>query len=851
MRRPSAATFVFWLYATSWMVVASAAIASSDSPVHQLSIPSQPLDAALQEFAKQSGVQIVFLSQLTEGRQADAVEGAFNAADALNVMLARSPLTFRMLHPSTIEITLAGPAGRGPFAPAKKMPAADADGPFRRIPERSGPMEQVIIRATAEGVVAMRTETQLREIPQSVAVLSREQIRERNLVHLSDAMDRMVGITTVRTNTVDMAFLARGFDVTSFHVDGSANLLWFSRGEVRRPDLALFERIEVLRGADGLFSGNGQPGASINLVRKRPDPVPALEVSAWVGSWNNRRVVVDATGPLALDGALRGRLVGVYHDQDYFYEGATSDRKTIFGVMEYDVTPDTLLTVGGSYDWDDTIPVMRGFPLRWDGTDPRRPRKFALVTDWSYRRWDTRETYLQLRQAFTHDWTLKLGAALWKTGYSFADGHPGLDKGLVNTADPDFYALTYENRFSLRPYSRQQFATNITLTGGFSLLGMRTDIAFGTDYARWKAASAWDVYVAYSSRRIDAAELSASMFPDPRITGGPLLANRGESRGDSETLGTFFSARVHLTDAMTISAGARAGKDRWSSNSSGRPWSSVTMTPYAAAMYRVHENYSLYASYADIYRDVLADVFQPWGSAVRARPDGSDIGVRRGVNIEAGIKASWRDGAVNGMLAAYQVAQHNVPIALPRSVLPESATRGSVPGTSHSVGADLELSGTIQPRWQLGAGYSYNDNRRETGLWQGVRGPRWTATELSSRTPKHSLKAWTRVDLPGPMNRWALGGSVRAQTEQMQETGWCTAFSQRGMCTSRVTGKRFGGSYALLDIDAGYQVDSQWRVDLSVSNVFDKTYYESLGTVLEDNWYGEPRNFLMKVEASF
>lgn len=151
----------------------------------------------------------------------------------------------------------------------------------------------------------MRVETPLREIPETVSLVTPEQIRVQNLTDVFDALDQVPGLVSANDNAKKI-FHSRGYPVTSFHVDGSANGFSYRFPERRVPELAQFERIEVLRGADGLFAGNGQPGASINLIRKRPRHDPTLRVSAWAGSWENHRVEVDTTGPLAFDGALRG-----------------------------------------------------------------------------------------------------------------------------------------------------------------------------------------------------------------------------------------------------------------------------------------------------------------------------------------------------------------------------------------------------------------------------------------------------------------------------------------------------------------------------------------------------------------
>jgi len=855
-------TVVRLLFLTLRMVPALAAapalaVSDREPPVYALSIRSQPLDEALQEFALQSGVQVVFFARVTDRKQGGVVDGEYTIADAMSTLLHGTPLTYRVLNSRTIEVTLA----EGESSKRAERVAAEWAARIRtqrRLPNsssRAKPMQEVVIRATAEGVVATRTETPLREIPQTVSVVSLEQLHEQNLVNLGEAMERVPGVTTARDNSLDKVYYARGFPVTSYHIDGSPSLYWFRLGDHKAPDLAEFEQIEVLRGADGLFSGNGEPGASINLVRKRPRDEPAFRLDVWAGSWSNYRAEVDATGPLGFDGELRGRIVGVYHDQDSFYDAVTQNRKKLFGVLEYDIGPDTLLTLGGSYELDDDVPVMGGVQAKPDGSDPHVPRDKALTTDWMFQRAQTHEAYLKLQQGFGEDWKLRFGATI-------RDGSLEFGRGIVRT---DFDAATggrtttgASATFTTRPNVRDQFNTELTLTGTFDLLGLHGELALGGDYARYKYFSAGEYYVT-SGAGGSVSEYDPSIYADPRLTRSPLFSQ--SSRGQNKAVGAFAYVKLNLGDAWSVGAGARAGQERyWKRNTSSTglisnaksPWSTRTATPYAAVMYDVSEHYSLYASYADIYRDTSSDMLVlSWGSGYgenRLKPDGSDIGVRHGVNIESGIKAAWRDGRVNGTLVYYRIAQNRVPL-----LLPAGYPKGSVPGVSHSMGADLELSGTVAPGWLLGAGYTFNDNRKATGMWEGVRGPLYFNTELSRATAKHLFKAWTTKQLPGQMSRWAIGGDLRAQTSQVAPLTVCSVILKSGDCASNASSRILKqlNSYAVLDMHASFRLDRNWRVGLTANNVFDKWYYESLGNTVIEGWYGEPRNFMLKVEGAF
>jgi outer membrane receptor for ferric coprogen and ferric-rhodotorulic acid len=309
-------------------VAGNSDVASSAEPEkYNLKIESQSLDQALQEFARQSGLQIIYFSQVTQGLRAPPLAGQYTIDAAFDQLLHGSRLSFRVINPKTVEIR---PADRNsPDAPRDRSATLPPDTPapvsgqrvdsrkMRRSPDE---IAEVVVNGTAEGLVATRTATPLREIPQTVSIISREQIRQQNDTDLADALNHAAGITAVRTDSLGQNLYSRGFQITAFHLDGGAAVNAFDDASVPffgTPDLSEFDHIEVLRGSDSLFGGKGNPGAAISLVRKRPLATTELSFSALAGSWDRYRLEGDITGPLGFDGALRGRLDGVYASREF------------------------------------------------------------------------------------------------------------------------------------------------------------------------------------------------------------------------------------------------------------------------------------------------------------------------------------------------------------------------------------------------------------------------------------------------------------------------------------------------------------------------------------------------------
>jgi outer-membrane receptor for ferric coprogen and ferric-rhodotorulic acid len=812
---------------------------SEERTKYNLHIPSQSLDAALQEFARQSGIQIVFFSQLTQGLQSPALEGEYTVDGAMDALLSGSNLTFRVINSKTLQIAERPGAARE--SKKGQPPSAAARSSSKKPKSGHGSadaLEEVVI-STAEGLVATRVETPLREIPQTISIISHEQMREQNDTDLADALRNAPGITAVRTDSLGVDLYSRGFKVTSFHIDGGAAL--FSATGVDQPyarpspgfpflgtpDLSEFDHIEVLRGADALFGGNGNPGATVSMVRKRPLETSQLSLTAWTGSWSNNRVEADATGPLAFDGAVRGRIVGSYQDKNYFYDTAKFRRRRVFAVLEGDATPSTVVTLGGSYQWDDSLPFVNGLPFNSDAGDPHLPRSTALTSSWSnYRTWRS-ETYFQLRQDMGANWKLRLNATSWDGSVEYAYASFG------NSIDPTTHSLSgrLQALATTFPNTQREYALDLTLTGSQDWFGHRVQIAIGADFARTINHLGFDFFDPGQPLGGSAEDFDPGTYPDPRVTSQPLFGF--DISASERRTGAFASLKAWLTNDLSVVGGARLSDNRNDTSatahagglSAGAQASFGNQripTPYLGVMYNLNEHLSVYGSYADIYR---ATGFGSQGEQLRPE---------HGVDFEVGLKGAWRDDSLNGSLVVYRIEQYSV--GFPAGGLQSSFNFG----INRSTGIDLELDGRLQPGWLIGSGYTYNVNHAAIG------------GTLSSWTPRHLLKLWTSRQLPGRWSAWTVGGDVQAQSDYVQTGTYCPQPDAIGFCpTDEQSYELRQGAYAVVNLRAGYQFDSHWRAALSVNNVFDRVYYQSLGNPQNSNWYGEPRNFLLRIDAQF
>ncbi|KAF1047772.1 TonB-dependent siderophore receptor [Xylophilus sp.] len=281
-------------------------------------IPAQPLAAALDQFARQAGLQLVFSPALARERQAPRVSGSLEPQPALDALLRGSGLSGRV-EGGTVTVTTTAAA-------------ADAQRSLGEVTVTGNQLGEITegTGSYTPGTIATATRLVLapRETPQSVSVVTRQAMDDFALISIDQAMEHTPGVSIVTYDSERTVYYARGFPVNNFQYDGIPMLRdsGYSAGNTLS-DLAIYDRVEVLKGATGLLTGTGDPGATINLIRKKPTRDFQGHATAGAGRWNNYRGELDVSGALNADGSVRGRAVAVYQDRQSHldhYERKTS-----------------------------------------------------------------------------------------------------------------------------------------------------------------------------------------------------------------------------------------------------------------------------------------------------------------------------------------------------------------------------------------------------------------------------------------------------------------------------------------------------------------------------------------------
>lgn len=396
------------LAVTTPPVSAQSASQGTAEPKRAYTIPADPLEQALTRFASTAGIELSVDSALLQGKTTHGLTGSFTVTEGFAQLLRGQGLqvirnaggvySLQAVSVSSVE---SGNTTTLPVmvvaAAADKGTATEGTGSYTTSQSSYGKGQN------------------LKELPQTVTVMTRQRIDDQQLKTLDNLMIYTPGITVQQDNSVASSFYSRGFQITSFQIDGNSPM--YGAGglsgslNVSQLDLAMFDHVEVLRGSDALYGTSGAPGGAINLVRKKPTKQFQVKALAHAGSWNNYRGELDVGGSI-MAGRIRGRLVGVYEDRKYFYDYGKSDKALFYGIVEADITDSTMFTVGADVMRQDFGAFNAfGLPRYSNGDDIGLRRSFYLGgPDDRWLRKNNKQ-FIRLDQAIGTNWTLGIEAS--------------------------------------------------------------------------------------------------------------------------------------------------------------------------------------------------------------------------------------------------------------------------------------------------------------------------------------------------------------------------------------------------------------------------------------------------------
>ena len=639
--------------------------------------------------------------------------------------------------------------------------------------------EEVEIVVTGEGETrysvpdastATKTDTPLRDIPQSIQVIPRQLIEDRNITRVGEALQNVPGVFSLEGGYEGYAdyYQIRGFDTSrgSIFRDGIATDVWDTSETVN------LERIEVLKGPASVLFGQGSPGGIVNLVTKKPLAEPYYSISGTIGSFDTYRGELDFSGPLNDSKTVRYRLTMAYENNDSFIDFVEGERFFIAPVITWDIGSRTSLTVDASYSTDSRTPYY-GIPAV-GGRIADVPRSRYYGEPFAEYSRDGFELGAVLRHGFSDNWSVT-GA------FRYINYSPERYAVFFNSPDGDTGEMTREQYFSDGNY--QRYIGNIDVVGEFKTGSIQHKLLLGTEYRQY----------------IEDPRFQFGEYPSINLF-DPVYVNRRFDkaptffRDDYDVTWAFYiQDQIELLPNLKFLAGVRYDnyKQNRTTQDLGEPridfeQTDTAWSPRVGIVYQPIEPISLYFSYSESFVPNFGDTLD--------RAD-EPFAPEKGRQFEVGVKADLNPN-LNATLALFDIRKQNVLTTDP--INPNFSIQT---GEQTSKGIELGVAGEILPGWDIYASYTYldayisEDNTYEVG-------------NRLANVPESNIGLWTKYEIQkGGLRGLGFGLGLY------------------------YVGDRFGDvdntvelpSYFRTDLAFFYERDN-WKAQINFKNLFDIDY---------------------------
>ena len=755
-------------------------------------ISTQSLVDAIELFSAQSGYQVIYDANQVAGIVSPEVQGQYTAEQALRT-LTGSSAWLSQPNPNSFLIELPVDLGSG-----LQLDAVSISG---KAPGST--TEGTGLYTTYSSSSSTRLNLTPRETPQALTVMTRQRLDDQRLSTLTDTLEATPGIIVTRDGlgAESDSYYSRGFVIQNYEVDGVPTT---TRMDNYTQSMAMYDRVEIVRGASGLISGMGSPSATINLIRKRPTYEGQASITGSAGTWDRYGSGFDVSGPLTESGNVRGRLVADYKTEKAWVDRYKQDTQLLYGITEFDLSEDTLLTLGFSYLRTDVdSPLRSGLPTRFsNGERSNLSRSINSAPTWSYNDHEQTSYFASVEQQLGNGWSGKLEYSHSENKFDELFGF------VMGDLNPDGSGMSQlPVRFSGTP---RQDNLDLYVTGPFSLFEREHELIGGVTLSQFsQSVPEWGGW-RYDYNATPGASID-NIFDWDGKQPKPAFTESGKSSQEENQYAAYLTTRLHLSDDLNLILGSRLID--WERKTEDRPYGAASSNtdrketgvfiPYAGVVYDLNDTWSLYASYTKI--------FNPQGSWVQDAQF-KPIDPMQGIGYEMGIKGSHFDGKLNSSVAVFKLEQDNLAIWQHDNVYEAKQD-------TTSKGIEMEINGELAEGWQASAGYAYTlttDNQDE---------------RINTVLPRHSLKTFTSYRLPGVLDKVTVGGGVNWQSKVGNDLH---TFTQ--------------GSYAIANLMARYDINEHLEASVNLNNLFDREYYSMAGLY---GTYGAPRNVMTNFTYRF
>ena len=650
----------------------------------------------------------------------------------------------------------------------------------------------------------------LKETPQTVNVLTRQQLDDFALDNTRDVLRNTPGIIVSNQETERTSYLARGFEISNVLVDGVGIPLEGYNYNNDNPDSFLFDRVEVVKGANALNNGIGDPGATINMIRKRPTSDLQTAFNASYGSWNTQRYEVDVSSPLTQDGKVRGRVFGYQQTGDSYLDRYELEKNGIGAVVEADVTDTTLLTAGYTETNHKPNGVNWGSnPLiNTEGEQLSYSRNYNYSPSWAH--WDSniKSYFAELEQKLGGDWTAKLTYDEKRTQRDskllFLSGKPGAN----GTSGIFLYPGMYID-------DNKEQQASLSFSGTYPLWGQRHEASLGYVWAKNRLDE-----LGYAGSFVNPLTTDLASFT-PEEPSWDMSKTSGEMHIRQKNQSLYAATQLHLNDDLKLLLGANYVQAESSGSSYGTDtiYDEDKVLPYAGLTYNFSPEYTGYLSYTSIFRP----------QTTRA-DDGSINKPIEGESYEVGVKGSWLDDKLTATMAVFRTEQSNYPLRDSDGIPTLRTTQVS---NLRSQGYEFGLAGQLTDHFNLSFGYT------QFSLKDLINGG-----DARTFNPTQSFNLLTTYQVP-QLPKLKLGLGVQWQDQTYLDVPEATA---NGVITQKA-GIIEQDAYALVNLMASYELNEHMTLQANGNNLTNEKYLFNFPN--QQGFYGAPANYSVAVKFKY
>ncbi|MFG6101423.1 TonB-dependent siderophore receptor [Leptothoe sp. EHU-05/26/07-4] len=628
---------------------------------------------------------------------------------------------------------------------------------------------------------ATRTDTPLRDIPQSIQVIPREVLEDQQVIRLNDALRNASGVVAADRSGISQRFLLRGFDDPAVLRDGF-RLTFGGIGNTGIQELSNLETIEVLKGPASISFGALEPGGVINLVTKKPLSEPFVDLGLRVGNRSLVEPSIDVSGPLDEDGRALFRLNALYRNEESFRDFDTDfDRFSFAPTLSFQISDRTDLTINFEY-FDTEGPSDTGL-IAVDDEVIDVPFEQILSGPGDFFKAETIRVGYNFEHRFSDKWKIR-------NAFSFNSFDIEESEQFVGLA---FDEATGSLSRSLLSSSQDQdiFELQTNAVGEFNTGSIEHTLLFGVDLFR-RENPRIDALGLFTPEIINVFDpVFSDSRPDPSTF--PVTI---DNETTADALGIYIQDQISLLDNLELLLGVRyeTFEQKVDNNptffnpvASESSQSEDSFNPRIGIVYQPIEDVSLYGSFSQSFAPNEGTTFE-----------GDFLEPEEGKQFEIGARAELLDGRLVANLALFDLTKKNVSTPDPNNINFVVPT-----GEQRSRGIELDVAGEVLPGWNIIANYSFTD-ADITEDNSGLEGNRLFGV------PENNFNLWTTYDIQdGPLTGLGFGLGFNYVSERFGDNANTFVLEDYFLTNAAISYER-----------------NNWQAGLNIRNLFDVDFIE-------------------------